>query len=177
MAAYDTKVLNGEHLSYLVQLIQNADSAVAAGIPDELADLTEDATHRLVSDTEKTGWNAKAEVSDIPTAVSELTNDSNFQNATQVTNAINTAIAGLTTFHFEVVQTLPVSDIDKNAIYLVPKATASTQNIYEEWAYVKVGESEGEAVYGWEHLGDTQVDLAVLSNTEIQAIWDSVSAS
>ena len=29
-------------------------------IPDALSDLTDDATHRLVTDTEKTTWNAKA---------------------------------------------------------------------------------------------------------------------
>ena len=32
-------------------------------IPDELADLSDDSTHRLVTDTEKTGWNAKSTVS------------------------------------------------------------------------------------------------------------------
>ncbi len=32
-------------------------------IPDELADLSDDATHRLVTDTEKTAWNGKSTVS------------------------------------------------------------------------------------------------------------------
>ena len=175
MAAYDTKVLNGEHLSYLIQLIKAADNATAANIPDSLDDLTDDATHRLVTDTEKATWNGKANTSDIPTAVSDLTNDSNFQTATQVTTAINNAISGLTTFHFEVVQTLPATDPDTNAIYLVPKSTTSSGNIYEEWAYVITDSSTTPATYGWEHLGDTQVDFAVLSNTEIQTIWDSVT--
>lgn len=47
-------------------------------IPDALSDLTDDTTHRLVTDTEKSSWNAKAEVSAIPTKVSQLTNDSKF---------------------------------------------------------------------------------------------------
>lgn len=47
-------------------------------VPTTLSDLTDDATHRLVTDTEKTAWNAKADTSDIPTKVSELTNDSGF---------------------------------------------------------------------------------------------------
>lgn len=177
MAAYDNKLLNGEHLSYLINLIKTADAATAASIPDSLDDLTDDATHRLVTDTEKAGWDAKADTSDIPTAVSDLTNDSGFQTATQVTAAINSAIAGLTTFHFEVVQSLPLTDQDTSAIYLVPKSSASTNNVYEEWAWVKTGTDPqtSEDVYGWEHLGDTQVDLAVLSNTEIQTIWDSVT--
>lgn len=47
-------------------------------IPDALADLTADSTHRLVTDSEKASWNAKADTSDIPTKVSELTNDKNY---------------------------------------------------------------------------------------------------
>ena len=34
-------------------------------IPDELSDLSDDSTHRLVTDTEKSTWNAKANTSDI----------------------------------------------------------------------------------------------------------------
>lgn len=41
-------------------------------IPDQLSDLTSDSTHRLVTDAEKTAWNAKAEVSDIPTKASDI---------------------------------------------------------------------------------------------------------
>lgn len=47
-------------------------------IPDALADLTADSTHRTVTDTEKSAWNAKANTSDIPTKVSQLTNDSKY---------------------------------------------------------------------------------------------------
>lgn len=48
------------------------------GAPTKLSDLTDDSTHRLVTDTEKSTWNAKANTSDIPTKVSQLTNDSKF---------------------------------------------------------------------------------------------------
>lgn len=41
--------------------------ASASDIPTTLAELTDDATHRVVSDTEKATWNAKADVADIPT--------------------------------------------------------------------------------------------------------------
>lgn len=169
MAVYDNKVLNGEHLSYLIQLIKNADNTVAAGIPDELADLTEDATHRVVTDTEKTTWNGKTTMSAVEAK--------GYQTASQVTAAINSAIAGLTTFHFEVVQALPTQEIDSNAIYLVPKASGSSGNIYEEWAYVITDNTTSPAIYGWEHIGDTQMSFDTLSNTEIQTIWDNVSAS
>lgn len=41
----------------------DANGNVTVPIPDELADLTDDATHRLVTDTEKTTWNGKSVVS------------------------------------------------------------------------------------------------------------------
>lgn len=165
MAAYDNKLLDGEHLAYLINLIKTADNTVAAGIPDELADLAEDATHRVVTDSEKTAWNGKTTMTEVEAK--------GYQDATQVAAAINSAIAGLTTFHFEVVDTLPGTDIDTNAIYLVPKTTPETDNIFEEWAYVKTDSNPD--VYRWEHLGDTQLAIETLSNTEIQTIWDSVT--
>lgn len=72
---------------------QNTDGAmtqkaVTDAIPTTLSDLTEDSTHRLVTDTEKATWNAKSDFSGsyndltnkptIPTLTSQLTNDSNF---------------------------------------------------------------------------------------------------
>ena len=59
-------------------------------IPTALADLITDSTHRLVTDTEKSTWNAKAEVSAIPTKVSQLTNDSDFATNSDVTTGIST---------------------------------------------------------------------------------------
>lgn len=47
-------------------------------IPSSLSDLTADTTHRTVTDTEKSAWNAKAETSSIPTKVSQLTNDAKY---------------------------------------------------------------------------------------------------
>ena len=47
-------------------------------IPSALSDLNTDTTHRVVTDAEKNSWNAKAEVSAIPTKVSQLDNDSKF---------------------------------------------------------------------------------------------------
>ena len=47
------------NLKALEQLLTN----VQDGIPTKLADLTEDATHRLVTDTEKSTWNNKSDFS------------------------------------------------------------------------------------------------------------------
>ena len=194
MAVYDSKVLNGEHLSYLISLIKTA----LGGKQNTI-----DSTHKLatslidtgndagfVSSTEKSTWDGKQDALVFNTAYNASSNKvatmadipsvSGFQTASDVNTAINTAISGLTTFHFEVVQALPQSNQDSSAIYLLPKSTSSTNDIYEEWAWVKTGTETNENeetvdVYGWEHLGDTQMDISVLSNTEIQTIWDGVS--
>ena len=246
MAVYDSKVLNGEHLSYLIGLIKTALSGKQATIDSShklatnLIDTGNDAG--FVSATEKSTWDGKqdalvfntaynsasnkvatmsdipdisgkqdalvfntiydastnkvATMSDIPdvsgkqdslvfnstydastnkvATMADIPSVSGFQTASDVQTAISSAISGLTTFHFEVVQALPQSNQDSSAIYLLPKSTASTNNIYEEWAWVKTGTENDQDVYGWEHIGDTQIDLATLSNTEIQTIWDGV---
>lgn len=48
-----------QNLKALDQLLTN----IQDGIPTKLADLTEDATHRLVTDTEKSTWNGKSNFS------------------------------------------------------------------------------------------------------------------
>lgn len=103
-----------------------------------------------------------AEQSDIPvvpTTVSSFTNDANYQNASQVTTAINAAIAGITGISFEIVQTLPTTG-DPGTIYLVPAGQSATGDIYAEWIYLNST---------WEKLGTTAVDLT--GYTE----WDSTT--
>ena len=96
--------------------------------------------------------NNYAELSDIPvvpTTVSSFTNDANYQNASQVTTAINAAIAGISGISFEIVQTLPATG-DSGTIYLVPAGQSPTGDIYAEWIYINSS---------WEKLGTTAVDL------------------
>ena len=54
------------------------------------ADLVDDtnSSNKFVSASEKQGWNAKADTTDIPTNVSELTNDSGYQTSSDVASAI-----------------------------------------------------------------------------------------
>ena len=120
---------------------------------------------QFVSATEKSTWNNKADTSDIPTATSDLTNDSDFQTSTQVSSAIASAISGLTGFHFEIVQALPQTG-ETNVIYLVLKSSSETGNIYTEYAWIN---------NAWETLGDTSVDIDPLTTTDINTIWNSVT--
>lgn len=56
--------------------------------------------------------------------------------------------------HFVVVEELPTTDIDQTAIYLVPKSTAVTSNIYDEYI-----NTDG-TTSGWELIGSTDIDLS-----------------
>lgn len=155
--------------------------ADAADIPDELADLSDDATHRLVTDTEKANWDGKTtmtavEAKGYQTAaqVATTVESYGYQNSTQVANAISTAIAGLTGFHFEIVASLPATG-ETNVIYLVLKTTTETGNIYTEYAWVITDSSTDPVTYGWERLGDTQVSIETLTAQEVTTIWNSVT--
>lgn len=90
----------------------------------------------------------KVEAIKVPTAVSELTNDSNFKSDTQVSAAIQTAIAATGHAHFEKVDAVPSADAaQENVLYLVMNAKSKHYDIY-----ALVG---GEVV----QLDDTTVDL------------------
>lgn len=91
----------------------------------------------------------KPTIPTVPTTVSSFTNDANYQNATQVSSAIATAVGQITEFKFEVVQTLPATG-DTSTIYLVP-ITGSAQNTYDEYLYVN---------NAWEKIGSTDIDLS-----------------
>ena len=94
----------------------------------------------------------------VPTATSDLTNDSDYQTGTQVSSAIATAISGITGISFEIVQTLPATG-DAGTIYLVSHGGSGT-NIYDEYVYVN---------NAWEQIGTTAADF-----TDV-AYYDSVN--
>lgn len=75
--------------------------------------------------------------------------------------AVQSAIKGLTGFHFEIVSALPTTG-ETNVIYLVLKETSETGNVYTEYAYIN---------NAWEKLGDTSITLEYLTNGEIDTIW------
>ena len=80
-------------------------NAITSAIPTALSQLSEDTTHRVVTDTEKATWNAKSNFDGdynsltnkptIPTKTSQLTNDSNFMTTSDATISKN--LTGTTT--------------------------------------------------------------------------------
>ena len=89
----------------------------------------------------------------IPSKVSDLTNDSNFQTDTEVAAAISTAISGITQFDYSVVSELPATGV-KGTIYLVPNS-GSGDNVYDEYIWIVVS-GTGK----FEFIGTTQMDLS-----------------
>ena len=90
-----------------------------------------------------------SDIPTVPTTVSSFTNDSGYQTASDVSTAINNAIAGISGISFEIVQTLPATG-DSGTIYLVPAGQSPTGDIYAEWIYIN---------NAWEKIGTTAVDL------------------
>ena len=85
-----------------------------------------------------------------------------------VNTAITTALSGISSFSFEIVQSLPVADISTSKIYLVAKNTSGANQVYTEYAYVN---------NAWEIIGDTSMTIETLSNAEVATIWNTASAT
>lgn len=101
----------------------------------------------------------------VPTNNNELTNGAGYQTASDVSSAITAAMADITSFEFEVVQTLPESGV-KGTIYLVPNSGAGT-NVYDEYIWIS---TDGET-YSFELLGQKELDLSNYWNgTNLTAI-------
>lgn len=83
-------------------------------------------------------------------AVNDLTNYYTKTNTYSKTE-INGMISGITTMNVQVVSSLPTTDISTKTIYLVPKSTSGTNNLHDEYIYVKSK---------WEKIGDTAIDLS-----------------
>ena len=86
--------------------------------------------------------------SEIPTKVSSFTNDANYQTYTDVASMI----ASIPQFSISIVDSLPSSG-QKMVLYLVPKTSASGDDIYDEYIWI-------ENTSSFELVGSTTVDLS-----------------
>lgn len=96
----------------------------------------------------------------VPTNNNQLTNGAGYQTASDVSTAIATAVAGITSFEYEVVQSLPAEG-EAGVIYLVAHSHG-TGDSYDEYIWVS---------NAFEKIGNTDIDLSgyVLS-TDLVAI-------
>ena len=74
--------------------------------------------------------------------------------------------------HFVVVEELPTTDIDQTAIYLVPKSTAATSNVYDEYI-----NTDG-TTSGWELIGSTDIDLSdYITDSDLATILEDYATT
>ena len=106
----------------------------------------------------------KADKTEIPDVSNFITNTVDnlvnyYKKSETYTQAeVNSLISTLSGLKLEVVQTLPTEDISTSTIYLVPKTTAETGDVYDEYIYVS---------NNWEHIGSTTADLTgYVKNTD-----------
>ena len=110
-----------------------------------------------------------AKKNELPTKVSDLTNDSLFitntvnnltnyytKTETYTQEQINDLISAAAGLKLEVISVLPTTDISTSTIYLKGTETEGT-NDYEEWIYVN---------NNWELIGTTEVDLTPYTTKE-----------
>lgn len=109
----------------------------------------------------------------IDTAINASSTNDHAAGTKAVYDFVTAAIAGVSTFHAEIVDSLPSTGAS-NILYLVPKTSSESGNVYDEYLYI------GGA---WELIGSTGMDLSgyvkssemhALTNSEITAIIDQV---
>ena len=111
-----------------------------------------------------TGELSKLKVgSDIYSVVTKAVNDlTNYYTKSEVYTKAE--VNNIAQARFAVVAELPTEDIQTNVIYLVPKSTAQTNNDYDEYIYAL--KSTNQDTYGWEKIGDTEIDLSDYVTTQ-----------
>lgn len=108
---------------------------------------------------------SKANISDIPTKVSDLENDSNFTTENQILGILENygtkvyiaeQISEISKVTILVVDELPLVG-ESNVIYLVPSNDSNPNNNRDEYIYLN-----GD----WEKIGSTDIDLSEYSKTD-----------
>lgn len=145
----------------------HTDNNFTTTLKNKLNGIASGAEVNVQADWSVTTTTSDAYIKNKPTKVSDFTNDSGFQNATQVQNAINAAIEDITGIEFQIVQTLP-STGEKGVIYLVPNS-GSGNNSYDEYIWITNGSTSK-----FEKIGTTDVDLSgYVLYTDLVAITNS----
>lgn len=182
------KVLGQTGLDKLIQLMKGAlstkvDKETGKGLSTN--DFTTEEKTKLagLSAPESPDWNESdsskvSYIANKPTKVSDFTNDSQFQTATQVTNAINSAISGVYTPKGSVAFTdLPTAAASNlGHVYNITNAFTTTAAFVEgAGAQYPAGTNivcvASNSSYYWDVLGGA-FDFEELTANEVQTLWD-----
>jgi hypothetical protein len=108
----------------------------------------------------------------IPTLISQLENDSNYVNDSDLQTVINSIpdisnladkeyvdnmVSTIPQFQIAVVEALPTENISSTMVYLLKPTAEDTDNLYDEYIYVN---------NTWELLGSARLDLDGYARTE-----------
>lgn len=116
-----------------------------------------------VNGTAQTITNKEVNIA-VPTAVSDLTNDSGFQTQTQVAAAIAAAVDAITGIDFSIVASLPASGV-KGTIYLLAATGGAEPDVYDEYIWL---DGDNETPGRFEKIGTTEAKLSnYWSKTEL----------
>lgn len=131
----------------------------------KLAGIASGAEVNVQSNWNETNSSSDAYIQNKPTNVSAFTNDAGYQDASQVSSAIASAVGDITSFEYQVVQALPQSG-EKGVIYLVANS-GTTPNIYDEYIWVN---------NAFEKIGTTDIDLSdYVTNSDLHDYTASVA--
>ena len=138
----------------------SVDSKISSAIAGLDSSITSTSNQAIASVTLTDGKITGSTKITIPTNNNQLTNGAGYQTASDVSTAIATAVAGITSFEYEVVQSLPAEG-EAGVIYLVAHSHG-TGDSYDEYIWVS---------NTFEKIGNTDIDLSgyVLS-TDLVAI-------
>ena len=106
-----------------------ADLSNKPTIPTALSQLTDDTTHRVVTDTEKSTWNSKASSSDLSTLSTTVTNNNTAQNNKHKVTSKQVATTGWT------------SDTTSQSGTTLYKKTITLSHVYVTSPIVDIGAS------------------------------------
>ena len=121
-----------------------------------------------ITDDDITSWNEKqntitfntaydaivnkaATMKDIPTDNKNLINGAGYQTSSEVQDAINTALEGITGIDFQVVTELP--ETGANGVIYLKSNGGETPNVYDEYIWLSSASK-------YEKIGTTEVDLS-----------------
>ena len=156
----------------------HTDNNYSTNEKNKLSGIEAGAEVNVQSDWSESSSSSDSYIQNKPTKLSDFTNDQGFidntvnsltnyykKTETYTQSEVDSLISAIVTLDIEVVQTLPTTDISTTTIYLVPKQSAGTSDVYDEYINT-TGTSAG-----WELIGTTQVDLSnYYTKSEVDAL-------
>lgn len=145
-------------------------NSVAQTITDKAVDITvPTATSELTNDS---GYTTSSEVEALGYITESEVEAKGYQTSSDVSTAITSALGDITSLSYSVVTELPATG-EAGVIYLIASSTTSDNNIYDEYIYVNSA---------FEKIGSTEIDLSsyvqtsdltAITNAEIDEIFES----